>query len=98
MFSEAALWGEFVDPLGPGDVDMLKWSVGILDSGNDMGLLPDTRHALAVMHFGITLKSMGEIVPGIPGTCATCNSKYLVRGPSTKPLHERMRTDWQLIL
>ena len=45
------------------------------------------RDARVVMHAGIAkqrfpLKSVGgEIVPGIPGACATRNFTYLVRGP-----------------
>ena len=49
------------------------------------------RHARAVMHVGIVNKpfllksAVGENVPGIPGACATCNFKYLVRGPLGQP-------------
>ena len=50
---------------------------------------PGMHHGTCVTHVpwcmpGSLTRGGGENVPGIPGVCATCNFKYLVRGPYHK--------------
>ena len=57
---------------------------------------PDMHHGTCLTHVpwcmsGSLTRDGGENIPGIPGACATCNFRYLARGPLVDATWESWR-------